>query len=96
MAESKATLNFDNLEAQLMELKAADFMAAERECRMAADPTPDISQSTGFAARLAARAVGAKYDEVKALSLQEFFAVTMRVKAFLLKPLGEKIISENS
>ena len=56
--EEKKELDFSNLEARLEELTADDYTQAERECRMAADPTPDIVHSSMFCARLAAKAMG--------------------------------------
>ena len=91
----KEKLDLSKLEVQLQELDATAFIEEERNCRMSADPTPDIIQSTSFHARLAARALGVPYEEVKSMSLQDFFAVSMRVKNFLLQPLAKELVKAN-
>ena len=55
---TKEKLDFSTLENRLAELDATAFMRAERECRMAADPAPDITYSSAFRAKLAAAAMG--------------------------------------
>jgi len=94
--KEKKELDFSNLEAQLEELSADDYTQAERECRMAADPTPDIVHSSAFCARLAARAVGVSYAEVRTLKIKVYASVIERVKLFLLSSLGEMVTQRNS
>lgn len=94
--EEKKELDFSNLEARLEELTANDYTQAERECRMAADPTPDIVHSSAFCARLAAKAMGVSYAEIRALKIKVYAPVIERVKAFLLSSLGEMVIQRNS
>jgi len=94
--EGKKELDFSNLETQLEELTADDYTQAERECRMAADPTPDIIHSSAFCARLAARAVGVSYAEIRTLKIKVYASVIERVKLFLLSSLGEMVTQRNS
>ena len=94
--EEKKELDFSNLEAQLEELTADDYTRAERECRMAADPTPDIVHSSAFCARLAARAMGVAYVEIRTLKIKVYASVIERVKLFLLSNLGEMETQRNS
>ena len=89
-------LDFSTLEARLEELDSAAFTQAERECRMAADPTPDIMYSSSFRGRLAAAAYGVQYSEIRKLKLPEYVAVIERVLAFLLQTLGETAIQGNN
>ena len=94
--EEKKELDFTNLENQLEELTADDYTQAERECRMAADPTPDVVHSSMFCARLAARAIGVSYAEIRTLKIKVYAPVIERVKVFLLSSLGEMVIQRNS
>ena len=94
--KEKAKFDLDTLENKLMELNSAAFIEAERECRMAADPTPDIMYSASFRARLAARAFGVSFEEISALKLPEFTAIISRVLVFLLKTLGETVLQRNN
>lgn len=91
-AEKKA-LDFTNLEVRLEELDSAAFIQAERECRMNADVTPDLVYSNTFCARLAAKAMGVTFNDVKALKMPQFVAVTTRTRRFLLQSLEETILS---
>ena len=91
-----AELDFDNLEDKLAELDASAFMKAERECRMAADPAPDIMYSSLFRAKLAAAAMNVPAAKITALPVPEFASVTSRVLNFLLQPLAKTVIRRNS
>ncbi len=89
-------LDLSTLDDKLMELNSNAFIEAERECRMAADPTPDIMYSAAFRARLAAKAFNVSYEEISGLKLSEFTAIISRVLNFLLKTLGEEVLRRNS
>ena len=88
--------DLSTLEDKLMELDSNAFIEAERECRIAADPTPDIMYSALFRARLAAKALKVPYEEISGLKLPEFSAVISRVLVFLLKTLGEEVLQRNN
>lgn len=94
--EGEKELDFSNLETQLEELTAYDYTQAERECRMVADPTPDIIHSSVFCARLAARALGVAYVDVRSLKIKVYASVIERVKLFLLSSLGEIVTQRNN
>ena len=101
MADKETSNNakkFDlsTLEDKLMELDSNAFIEAERECRMAADPTPDIMYSASFRARLAAKAFKVSYDDISRLKLPEYVAIISRVLNFLLKTLGEEVLQRNN
>ena len=91
--EVSAPLDFSDLEAKLGELKAQAFMDAERACRMKADATPDITYSSGFRARLAARAMGVDFKEIQALPIPVFTEISGRVLNFLLSSSAEKLMN---
>lgn len=91
--EEKKVLDFTNLEVRLEELDSKAFIRAERECRMDADMTPDIVYSNTFCARLVAKAMGVTFNDIKALKLPQFVAVTARTRRFLLQSLEETILS---
>lgn len=91
----KEPLDFTDIEAKLSELKGQAFVDAERACRMQADTTPDITYSSNFRARLAARALGVPFKEIQALPIVEFADVTGRVLNFLLAPSAKKLIGGN-
>ena len=91
--EEKQELDFSNLEAKLGELKAQAYMDAERACRMKADATPDITYSSSFRARLAARALGVDYKEIQNLPIPVFTELTGRVLVFLLQSSAEKLMN---
>ena len=88
-------LDYSKLEEKLAELNAQAFQRAERACRMAADPTPDILYSSNFRARLAAEALGVNLADIMALDLGTFTAITTTTLNFLLQPLGAKILDKN-
>ena len=92
-AEEKKELDISNLEAKLGELNAQAFMDAERACRMKADATPDITYSSGFRARLAARALGVDFKEIQALPIPKFTEITNRVLNFLLSSLSGQMMN---
>lgn len=94
--EKETALDFSNLEDKLAELDASAFMRAERECRMAADPAPDIMYSSLFRAKLAAAAMGVPSSEILKLPVQTFASVASRVLNFLLQPLAETVIRRNN
>lgn len=91
--EKKQELDFSDLEARLGELRAQDFMNAERACRMQADATPDITYSAGFRARLAAYAMGADFKEIRNLPLPVFAEITGRVLNFLLSSSAARVMN---
>lgn len=91
--DEKQELDFSDLEAKLGELKAQAFMDAERACRMKADATPDITYSSGFRARLAARALGVDFKEIQALPIPVFTEISGRVLNFLLSSSAEKLMN---
>ena len=81
--------DFSNLENALQGLTANDYMNAERACRANGDNTPELTCSSSFRARLAARALNMPYSEIKALNIKEYAAVTLRVGNFLFGSLVE-------
>lgn len=83
------TPDFSNLENALQGLTANDYTLAERACRAAGDTTVEISFSSDFRGRLAARALNIPYTQIKTLSIKEYAAVTLRVGNFLLSSLAE-------
>ena len=93
---TKEKLDFSTLEDRLAELDAKAFMRAERECRMAADPAPDITYSSAFRAKLAAVAMGVPQAEITTLPINAYASVVSRVLNFLLKPLAETVIQQES
>lgn len=93
---TKEKLDFSTLEERLAELNATAFTRAERECRMAADPAPDITYSSAFRAKLAAEAMGVPQADISTLSIAEYASVVSRVLNFLLKPLAEKVIQQEN
>lgn len=95
MAETEKKLDYSDLETKLEELTAADFQECERACRMSADPTPDILYSGAFRARLAAKALGVPYKEIRALDLKNYTAIIARVLAFLLQSLGAVALKQS-
>ncbi|KHM53235.1 hypothetical protein SAMN02745671_02634 [Anaerovibrio lipolyticus DSM 3074] len=88
-------IDFSNLEIKLAELNAQAFQRAERVCRMAADPTPDIIYSSNFRARLAAEALGVEFRDIMALNLSEFTSIVSRTLNFLLQNLGAEILDKS-
>jgi hypothetical protein len=88
--------DLSTLDDKLMELDSNAFIEAERECRMAADPTPDIMYSAAFRARLAAKAFKVSYEDISGLKLPEYVAIISRVLNFLLKTLGEEVLRRNN
>ena len=85
----KATVDFSNLENALQGLTANDYMNAERACRAAGDNTPELTCSSSFRARLAARALNMPYSEIKALGIKEYASITIKVGNFLFSNLVE-------
>lgn len=92
---TKEKMDFSTLENRLAELDATAFMRVERECRMAADPAPDITYSSAFRAKLAA-AMGVPQAEITTLPINVYASVVSRVLNFLLKPLAETVIQQES
>lgn len=95
-AEEKKELDFTNLEERLEELTALDYIQAERECRMAADTTTDITYSASFRARLVAAAMGVSYNEISSLKIKVYTAAIERTLLFLLGNLAKTVIQRNS
>lgn len=95
MEEETKTIDYSNLDAKLAELNAQSFQRAERACRMAADPTPDIVYSGNFRARLAAEALGVKHADIMALDLGTYTAIISLTLNFLLQSLGQEIQRKN-
>lgn len=93
--EENTKLDYSNLEAKLAELNAQAFQRAERACRMAADPTPDIVYSGNFRARLAAEALGVELKDIMALDLGTYTAIISHTLNFLLQNLGQEIQLKN-
>ena len=83
------TPDFSNLENALQGLTANDYMNAERACRAAGDNTPELTCSSSFRARLAARALNMPYSEIKALGIKEYASITIKVGNFLFSNLVE-------
>lgn len=96
MAETtEKAIDYSELETKLEELTAMDFQECERACRMSTDPTPDIVYSAAFRARLAAKALGVPYQQIRTLDLKTYTAITARVLAFLLQSLGAEALKRN-
>lgn len=96
VTQAKKQVNIGNLEEKLGELTAADYIQTERECRMSGDMTPDLSYSAEFCSRLAAKALGVPYFDIRDLKLTKFYEVVMKTRGFLMKPLGESVLLQNS
>ena len=90
MAEAKK-IDYANLEERLAELNAQAFQRAERACRIASDPTPDIVYSGNFRARLAAEALGGSYEELQKADLGTYTMIIELTLNFLLQNLGAEI-----
>ena len=78
---TKEKLDFSTLEERLAELNATAFTRAERECRMEADPAPDM---------------GVPQADISTLPIAEYASVVSRVLNFLLRPLAEKVIRQEN
>ena len=72
-----------NLEERLKTLTGRDFEEAEKEERRTGNTMPMIQFTSGFAVRLAARALGVVPAELKALPLNEYAQISGRVTNFL-------------
>ncbi len=89
MTEKKKSYDISNLENALMELTAQDYANAEKACRAAGDTAVEISFSSNFRARLAAKALDIPYTEVNGMNIKDYAAITLRVGNFLLGSLAE-------
>ncbi len=89
MTEKKKGYDISNLENALMELTAQDYANAEKACRAAGDTAVEISFSSNFRARLAAKALDIPYTEVNGMNIKDYAAITLRVGNFLLGSLAE-------
>ena len=89
MADKKKNYDISNLENALMELTAQDYANAEKACRAAGDTAVEISFSSNFRARLAAKALDIPYTEVNEMNIKDYATITLRVGNFLLGSLAE-------
>lgn len=89
-------LDYKKLDAGLAELSGLDYEEAESKVRAVGDMTPDISFSKKFQARLAAKALGMKPEEFRALPIQEYAEATTTVSNFLLENLAMRKIQSMS
>lgn len=78
-----------NLEENLKTLSGLDFEKCEKAERAAGNTQPLIQFSTGFLIRLAARALGMNYNELRALPLNEYVRITGAVTLFLFSSSDE-------
>ncbi len=83
------TVDYTALKEGLNRLSGFDFEAAEIECRKRGDMTAIISLSSQFQARLAAKALGVRVDQIENLKIPEYSKVTQEVSNFLLLNLAE-------
>ena len=93
--EEQKKMDLNAVESGLENMTGFDFEAVEREARAAGDTLPDITFSKNFQARLAARAMGVHVNDVCALPIREFNAVTMKVNNFLFASLAAEIKAKN-
>lgn len=82
-------INFDELNEKLGALTGTDLLMAERDCRTAGENFPTLSFSSGFQARLAARALNVNYHDLLALPLKDFNRVCQTVFNFLFNAGSE-------
>lgn len=85
MEETKVDLS--RLKEKLEMLTGFDLEEAEMEERAARNMIPDVNFSKRYQARLAAKALGCQYDEIKALKASEYMVVTTTVSNFLFESL---------
>lgn len=64
-------------------LTGLDLLDAEQEARMAGDTTPVLILSSKYQCMIAARLLGAKYDDIIALPARDFVRITSAVANFL-------------
>lgn len=89
-------VDYKKLEQGLENLTGHDFANAEQQTRMLGDGTPDIIYSKTFHAVVAAKVLGVVVDDIKALSIKDYVAVTSKVSNFLLGTLAEQTLQELS
>ncbi len=82
-------MDYSDFEKKLENLSGYDYDIAENEERMAGNIIPDIKMSTGFQARLAAKALGVPLDDIKKMRIDEYGTVTGVVSNFLFGSLAE-------
>ena len=87
-------IDITNLEEKLQGLTGNDFADAENEERLSGNIMPMIQFSTGFLVRLAARALGVNYNEIKNLPLNEYTRITSKVSNFLFSTSDEDTTDE--
>lgn len=76
--------NKEDLRKRLEKLTGEDFNEAERVARISGDQSLDIIMSRCFYAALAARAYKVPLEDIKALSVREYAAITGDVGGFLI------------
>lgn len=92
-------IDMTNLEDRLKTLSGLDFEACEREERAAGNTQPLVQFTSGFAVRLAARALGVNHNVLKALPINEYTQITGRTTNFLFsdsEPTGEESNTQES
>ena len=86
--EEEKKIDLLALRGKLETLTGFDIEAAEAEERAAGDMTPEIYFSKRYQARLAAKALGCKTDDIRALKANEYTAATSLVSNFLFGSLA--------
>ena len=76
-------IDTSNLEEKLKSLSGLDYEACEQAERQSGNTQALIQFTSGFAVRLAARALGVVPAELKALPLNEYAQISGRVTNFL-------------
>ena len=83
-------VDYKVLKEGLNKLTGYDFQDAETACRKLGDQVPEISLSKNFQATLAAKCLGVTKDDLLALPIKDYTAVTGVVFSFLLGTLAEQ------
>ncbi len=87
--KGEVSWDFSNLEDALSTLTANDYMNAERACRAAGDKSPELTFTSHFRARLAAKALNMPYSEMRTINMKDFAAIVLRTATFLYESLEE-------
>lgn len=77
------TIDFDKLTKGLNALTGYDYEAAEKQARALGDTSAEIGLSKTFQAILAAKALGVKPDDLKALPIKDYAQAMAQVFGFL-------------
>ena len=82
-------MDTSKLDEGLNKLRGLDFIAAENEERALGNTQPLLSVTSGFQARLAARALNVNVNDIRELPLKEYNRVCQSVFIFLNSTTSE-------